>query len=95
MGYSAVSLLAALLILAIGVLVWLWDSRYAGPQRRTRRVWCRRFHRTADVQFLERLETGWTVRVVEKCALRDRLRDEGGCCGEVCALQPALQAPPG
>ncbi len=85
------ALLAALLIASIGVLVWLWDARHAGPRRVARRVWCRRFHRMAEVEFLERVETGWTVRVVDQCPLRETLRARGRSCSEACALQPALQ----
>lgn len=94
MGYGVASLLAALLIATLGVLIWLWDARHAGPRRVTRRVWCRRFHRMADVEFLERVETGWTVRVVDHCPLRDQLRATGRCCGEHCVLQPALHPRP-
>lgn len=86
---------AIFLALCVAVMYSMRDSRSAPSRVVSRSVWCAPHRECAAVDFVERVETGLTIRSVERCSLRG----EHEHCAEDCVLllaeTPGTQLPLG
>lgn len=89
-AYAGV-LIVVLLALCCLALVLMADTTHVAPHAVVRQVRCSRYGRIAQVEFIERVQSGLCLRSVRHCSLRRA----GEHCGEACAWEPMRPpAPP-
>jgi hypothetical protein len=87
---SVGALVVVFLGVCVAALMSMWDRAHVPPHKVMRWVWCPRYERTARVDFIERVQTGFTVRKVEHCPLRR----PGEHCGEGCVWERTVYPAP-
>jgi hypothetical protein len=83
---------AAVVVILLGIcfalLISTWDRTKVPPHRTVRLVRCPRHGRVAEVEFMEQVRTGMTMRTVVHCPVRS----SGERCGEECVWEAELGA---
>ena len=74
-----------MLTLCLVALFFMRDPYAVPPHQVSRSVWCAGRHRSARVDFIERVDTGMVRRSVRRCSLRD-VADR---CDAACSRQSA------
>ena len=77
--------MSVVLAACLGAFLWLRDPRTAAPKQITRRVWCAPNQRSATVEFVEEMKTGFVERHVRYCSLKGA----GADCHEDCCFAVA------
>ena len=74
------ALVSLLLLVCVAALFLMRDPESAPPRAVSRSVWCAPNRRHTTVDFVERVETGLPVRIVQRC----ELRGAGQPCNQEC-----------